>query len=157
MTTTQIIRNLFASMDSEYIQKNDDKIIELLGVAADKLEQLQRLVDDMLGDHYVDHLEFYTNRCRELEEQLESQLDDIRELAITSDYTCEYCKNYKPCKSKECKYYIEGRGLEDQKGYKYDWQWTCEDFDYGECPMLENTPCNGCIKNKYCGFEYKGA
>lgn len=38
--------------------------------AADKLEQLQRLVDDMLGDHYVDYLDFYTNRCRELEERL---------------------------------------------------------------------------------------
>lgn len=25
---------------------------------------------DILGDHYIDYLEFYTNRCRELEEQL---------------------------------------------------------------------------------------
>ena len=39
--------------------------------AADKLEQLQGLVDDMLGDHYVDYLEFYANRCRELEEKLD--------------------------------------------------------------------------------------
>ena len=39
--------------------------------AADKLEELQRLVDDMLGDHYVDYLEFYANRCRELEEELD--------------------------------------------------------------------------------------
>ena len=38
--------------------------------AADKLEQLQQLVDDLLGDHYVDYLDFYVNRCRELEEQL---------------------------------------------------------------------------------------
>lgn len=38
--------------------------------AADKLEQLQQIIDDMLGDHYVDYLDFYTNRCRELEEQL---------------------------------------------------------------------------------------
>ena len=40
--------------------------------AANKLEELQRLVDDMLGDHYVDYLEFYTNRCRELEEKIEN-------------------------------------------------------------------------------------
>ena len=39
--------------------------------AADKLEQLQQLVDDMLGDHYVDYLDFYANRCRELEEKLD--------------------------------------------------------------------------------------
>lgn len=71
MTTTEIIRMLFGSMDSEYIQENDDKIIDLLGVAAEKLQELQQLVDDMLGDHYVDYLEFYTNRCRELEEELE--------------------------------------------------------------------------------------
>lgn len=39
--------------------------------AADKLEQLQQIIDDMLGDHYVDYLDFYTNRCRELEEKLD--------------------------------------------------------------------------------------
>lgn len=39
--------------------------------AADRLEKLQRFVDDMLGDHYVDYLEFYANRCRELEDKLE--------------------------------------------------------------------------------------
>ena len=39
--------------------------------AANKLEELQRFIDDMLGDHYVDYLEFYANRCRELEDKLE--------------------------------------------------------------------------------------
>lgn len=38
--------------------------------AAVKLEQMQRFINDMLGDHYVDYLEFYANRCRELEEEL---------------------------------------------------------------------------------------
>lgn len=70
MTTIEIIRMLFGSMDSEYIQQNDDKIIDLLNIAAEKLQELQQLVDDMLGDHYVDYLDFYTNRCRELEERL---------------------------------------------------------------------------------------
>ena len=40
--------------------------------AANKLEQLQQFIDDIFGDHYVDYLEFYTNRCRELEDQLEA-------------------------------------------------------------------------------------
>lgn len=70
MTTIEIIRMLFGSMDSEYIQQNDDKIINLLNIAAEKLQELQQLVDDMLGDHYVDYLDFYTSRCRELEERL---------------------------------------------------------------------------------------
>jgi hypothetical protein len=45
--------------------------------AADKLEQLQRFIDDMLGDHYVDYLEFYANRCMELEEELEQYKNNI--------------------------------------------------------------------------------
>ena len=46
--------------------------------AADKLDQLQRFIDDMYGDHYVDYLEFYINRCRELEEQVECMQDVIK-------------------------------------------------------------------------------
>ena len=38
--------------------------------AADRLEQLQQIIDDMLGDHYVDYLDFYASLCRELEEKL---------------------------------------------------------------------------------------
>ena len=48
----------------------------MLTEAADKLEQLQKLVDDMLGDHYVDNLDWYYNRCRELEEELENIRSD---------------------------------------------------------------------------------
>jgi len=38
--------------------------------AANRLEELQRFIDDMMGDHYVDYLEFYAERCRELEEKI---------------------------------------------------------------------------------------
>ena len=69
-TTNELIEQLRESMDSEYIQQNDDKIIALLNIAAEKLEKLQQLADDMLGDHYVDYLDWYSNRCRELEEEL---------------------------------------------------------------------------------------
>ena len=44
--------------------------------AADRLEQLQQIVDDMLGDHYVDYLDWYADRCRELEDELESIRSD---------------------------------------------------------------------------------
>ena len=40
--------------------------------AADKIHQLQQFIDDMLGDHYVDYLDWYMNRCRELEDEIES-------------------------------------------------------------------------------------
>ena len=40
MEIIEIIRTLYGSMDSEYIQENDEKIIDLLGRAAHTLEQL---------------------------------------------------------------------------------------------------------------------
>ena len=48
----------------------------LMEEAADRLEELQNFIDDMLGDHYVDYLEFYVNRCHELEEELEKLRKD---------------------------------------------------------------------------------
>lgn len=39
--------------------------------AADKLKELQQLIDDMTNDHYVDTLDFYSERCWELEDELE--------------------------------------------------------------------------------------
>ena len=43
METNQLINMLFNSMDSEYIQENDDKIIDLLKLAA---HSIKRLSDD---------------------------------------------------------------------------------------------------------------
>lgn len=91
MEITELIKALQESMDSEYIQTNDSKIIDLLNMAADKLEELQRLVDDMLGDHYIDYLEFYANRCRELEY---SYCELCTQYALSMDGTtpnCSYC------------------------------------------------------------------
>lgn len=48
------------------------KIAEgLTKAAADKLEELQRLIDDTTNDHYVDALDFYSERCWKLEDELE--------------------------------------------------------------------------------------
>ena len=55
----------------------EDPECYLIEEAADKLEQLQQLVDDILGDHYVDYLDWYSNRCRELEEELENIRSDV--------------------------------------------------------------------------------
>ena len=50
----------------------EDLELYLIEAAANKLEQFQNFIDDMLGDHYVDYLDWYANRCRELEEKIES-------------------------------------------------------------------------------------
>lgn len=46
----------------------------IMVASANKLEELQEYIDNINGDHYVDYLEFYANRCHELEEQLTEQL-----------------------------------------------------------------------------------
>lgn len=38
---------------------------------ADRLEELTQVIDDMMNDHYTDYLEWYAQRCWELEEEIE--------------------------------------------------------------------------------------
>ena len=123
---------------------------EIVNSAADKIEQLQKHIDDMTCDHFVDTLDFYLERCQKLEE-------DLIELGMCSENICSYCKNNIECKDKECKKYCEGKGAYGQDGqYFPDWRWNCKDFDFGTCPLLENTPCNGCFENNAKGFEWRG-
>ena len=121
--------------------------IKLVNEAADKIEWLQKLVDDMTNDHFVDTLDFYSERCQKLEE-------DFTELVMQSEDICSYCKNKIECKGRECEKYREGIG--DADGKFPDWKWTCMDFDFGTCFLLEDTPCNGCFENNTKGFEWRG-
>lgn len=82
---------------------------------------------------------------------------DFIELVMKSEDICHYCKNNIECKGKDCEKYCEGKGGYSQEGqYFSDWKWTCKDFDFGTCPLLENTPCNECFDNDYRGFEWRG-
>lgn len=122
----------------------------LIHEAADKIEWLQKLVDDMTNDHFVDVLDFYSERCQNLE-------SDFMELVMKSEDICNYCKNNAECKDKKCEKYCEGEGGCGQDGQHFpDWKWTCKDFDFGTCPLLEDTPCNGCFDNNCMGFEWRG-
>ena len=42
----------------------------LLLEAANKIEWLRSIVDDMTNDHFVDTLDFYSERCQELTEKI---------------------------------------------------------------------------------------
>ena len=55
--------------------------INLIEVA-DKLECFVQLIDDMFNDHYVDTLEWYVERCWELEEILYSLMEGESECGI---------------------------------------------------------------------------
>ena len=61
-----------------YLYVWEDPEPYFIEAAANKLEELQRIIDDILGDHYVDYLDWYANRCRELEEELENVRSDYR-------------------------------------------------------------------------------
>lgn len=135
METVQLISMLLDSMDSQYIQENIDKIIDLLGCAAKTIEKLN-------------------DENRQFTEKFSALSKDFYEIIIKSEDVCKYCKHHQPCEGKNCKDYIEGKGAWDDKHCYYDWVWSCQDFNYGECPKLENTPCNGC--NFENNFEWKG-
>ncbi len=70
-----------------------------------------------------------------------------------SDNVCKFCENKIECKKKECEKYCEGVG--DADGKFPDWKWTCEDFDFGTCPMMIDTPCYECFDNNYSGFKWR--
>lgn len=74
MDVTNLIESLYQHYEDYGQGYTQDffKVCSDCKEAANKLGELQAFIDDMLGDHYVDQLDFYTNRCRELEEQLEN-------------------------------------------------------------------------------------
>lgn len=42
-----------------------------LALVATRLEELMEYIDDMYMDHYVDNLEWYSERCWELQDEID--------------------------------------------------------------------------------------
>ena len=59
MTTTEMIKRL---------RKGEEVDLEEV---AFRLYELTQVIDDMMNDHYTDYLEWYAQRCWELEEEIE--------------------------------------------------------------------------------------
>lgn len=91
---------------------------------------------------------------KELEEQLEAAIRDIQRALWDGGSPCDFCKHKHHCEGEKCSDYIEGKGCYDEDSRYYDWKWSCEDFDWGTCTKLENTPCNGCDLINH--WEWKG-
>ena len=76
MTTRELIERLYQQHE-DYIEgytQDFSQVCISCKEAAMRLEWLKCLVEDILSDHYVDYLEFYANRCRELEEELSEKM-----------------------------------------------------------------------------------
>ena len=74
------------------------------------------------------------------------------------DDGCKLCRHYYKCEGEACPHYQAGIGAVDEASGKEhpDFKWTCEDFDFGTCDALKDTPCNGCNLNTYSNFDWKG-
>lgn len=101
---------------------------------ANRMEQLITLAEN--GQSAID-----TNK--KLAKKLIKMEIDFKE-AITNDDYCSICGHFIPCKGTECDCYEEGRGMTDDKGNYCDHRWTCMDFDWGDCPKMDNVPCKEC-------------
>lgn len=158
MEIIQLVRTLLGSMDSQYIQENDDKIIGLLEQAANIIEKLsdenKQLRNDLIMQTAL--AQNMRNTIENNKQLANKLLKDFKEFMLNPVDVCKYCKYNQTCQGEKCEAYIKGKDAWDHNGCKHDWEWSCEDFNFGECPKLENTPCNGCIKNNMRGFEYKG-
>lgn len=77
--------------------------------------------------------------------------------------TCKYCKHEITCNKEDCEkfesygnkataIYPDGTEIEQE----HDCEFTCMDLNFGDCPMLENTPCHDCILFKCQHFEWDG-
>jgi hypothetical protein len=133
----------------------------ILTEAADRLEYLteenKQLRNDLtMQTALAQNGQSAMETNKQLTRKFEALLEDFKEFILNPDDTCTYCENNQPCLGKECEFYIEGNEAWDHKGCKHDWEWSCKDFNFGECPMLENTPCNRCFENDMSSFEWRG-
>ena len=137
----------------------EDRLIEEAANAPEELsEENKRLrIDLIMQMALAQNGQNTIESNKQLTKKFEALLRDFKEFILNTDNPCKYCKHNQPCLRKECGSYIKGKEAWDHKGCKSDWEWDCMDFTFGECPKLENTPCNGCIKNNRQGFEWKGA
>lgn len=79
---------------------------------------------------------------------------------VNKDNICNYCKNHKECSENCTKYesygkngtfiYCDGKEIPYESSYEL----SCMDVEFGKCPLLENTKCNGCFENNVSGFEW---
>lgn len=93
----------------------------------------------------------------ELKKFTKQLFSDFKEILFNQQENdpCDFCLyQIKDC-SEKCKYYQQGVGVTDEKGKYLDWKWTCQDWVFGTCERLENTPCHNCWTKDYNFVNWK--
>lgn len=119
----------------------------------------EELTKDARENHRYTSVESEINELCDAIDDLERLVSHYKELYVSAIKSmdcdiCEKCIYYHECKGEDCPSYISGRGGYIGEKY-YDYKWSCKDFNYGECAVLENTPCKDCFNNDFSGFTLK--
>ena len=134
--------------------EDDSEDVRYLLSEVDRLNALHKREIIVAGE-YAQRVIDLTARAEAAEAERDAAIEDMTAvLKRDSDDICAYCKNRVECESQQCEKYSSGVG--DVDGNYPDWKWTCMDFDYGTCSLLEDTPCNGCFDDDCKGFEWRG-
>lgn len=82
---------------------------------------------------------------KQLCKRLDAALKDMRMLVKNADNGCDVCAHHHVCAGKQCPKYIGGVGVKWSDGSDIpNMRWSCMDFEFGTCPMLQDTPCADC-------------
>lgn len=73
----------------------------------------------------------------------------------SSNIICKLCKHHYENCNDSCPSFIQGDTMTNpETNESFNIKWTCQDFDFGTCDVLEHTPCNGCYKGS--NWEWRG-
>lgn len=130
---------------------------EILRDAIDMIEELSGKVEEC--ETQIAGLETMLTTAQSAaktwQRRAEAAERDLRSVIKDANDGCVLCIHYHPCAGKDCPQYVAGVGATGQDGKEYpDFKWSCEDFEHGTCPAMEDTPCNGCdFENhwQWCG------
>lgn len=133
-----------------YSERRDQEAADMIESLSTRLEYTQGLFD-----FEKEQLDKVFNVINIWKHRAEAAERDLHSIIRQADDGCNLCRHYQPCMGKDCPKYISGKGATDEGGMEYpNFPWTCEEFDFGTCPLLENTPCNGCDFENH--WEWRG-
>ena len=147
---------MFAAIKSRSdISAKVREAIKTIEYLQEQLELQTKLAQN--GQSAIDTSARLAEEIFKLTEENKKYKDFIISLLKEKADICSYCTHDIKCEKEKCKCYIEGIGATGPNGENYpDYKWNCTDFVFGECPLLESTPCYKCIENDNKGFEWKG-